>query len=516
MSCNCQAVGGLYDSLHILMDDDDDMQCHIMDCIGALLHSQSKRRTETSTNYSAAKRRVFWNAILEIASIALDISPENSVINSDAQNPFRFALEMFPQSNRDYNRRDWHPLHFASVCGATTSADIQIIGSEISRNNGKSINITDSEERKRTAIHVASAVCDTNMEVIKQLMMFSPRLSRLPDKKGMLPLHYAAKYSNNIDLILKLLQSYPNGTVQQTTDTLETPLHLVCYNSNTNAPLIFEILIKANPLAARMHDKIGNIPLHSACMFINWRSEEKQIMIITALLSAYSDGIHTLNHKGTIPLYRAASFGMHLNVIKLLAKVSDHKLKKAFFWAAKGQQIEILDYLHSLCPAASTSIGDDGSTALHTCIFSSRSDLSMLHAVYKLNPAAIRCVDNYGRLPLHLLLLRITQFNPISDYADKFRFLLKNYPDAANIPDTSQCTPITLCVTNNIYAKRLLLRAVPTADPHTLTRLNYHERRMALFIFFAAMWRDGKSNIFTSLSDCAESLSLIRRIIEFL
>ena len=70
--------------------------------------------------------------------------------------------------------------------------------------------------------------------------------------------------------------------------------------------------------------------------------------------------------------------------------------------------------------------------------------------------------------------------------------LLRSYPDAAGIEGGIGAgykkTPYQLAVDNNLppYYLRLLLRAAPNLNPAELHRLNYAERRMAMFLAFRA------------------------------
>ena len=87
-------------------------------------------------------------------------------------------------------------------------------------------------------------------------------------------------------------------------------------------------------------------------------------------------------------------------------------------------------------------------------------------------------------IPLHLIIRRTGIFETVSQRADIFRLFLKLYPAAANIRDQDGDTPYNLAVNRHLNACfiRLLLRADPSINPQELHRLNYQERRMALFI----------------------------------
>ena len=88
-------------------------------------------------------------------------------------------------------------------------------------------------------------------------------------------------------------------------------------------------------------------------------------------------------------------------------------------------------------------------------------------------------------LPLHFVIpFSLVYSKPVSDEADIFRLFLCLYPAAANIKDSEGRTPYDIAVNRSLdaYFLRLLLRADMTIDPQELFRLNYEQRRMALFI----------------------------------
>ncbi len=113
------------------------------------------------------------------------------------------------------------------------------------------------------------------------------------------------------------------------------------------------------------------------------------------------------------------------------------------------------------------------------------------------HPADATYVLN-GYLPLHLFVnvnsIYSHNLTPpaTSDYADVFRWLLRVYPEAAGIEGGVGAewkrTRYQLAIDRNLpkYYRRLLLRAAPTLNPAELHRLNYEERRMAMFLAFKA------------------------------
>ena len=108
----------------------------------------------------------------------------------------------------------------------------------------------------------------------------------------------------------------------------------------------------------------------------------------------------------------------------------------------------------------------------------------------------------HGWLPLHMFIFshyaQLLSCLPFSDAADCLRMLLRLYPEAMGIEASTggahRKTPYQLAVDNNVdpYYLRMMLRALPDYNPADLHRLNYAERRMAMFLAFKAVSSDDR------------------------
>ncbi len=130
-----------------------------------------------------------------------------------------------------------------------------------------------------------------------------------------------------------------------------------------------------------------------------------------------------------------------------------------------------------------------------------------------------------GYLPLHLFIgsecwLVKLESNLLSEQAEMLRWLLRLYPEAAGIEGgvgaAYKKTPYQLAVNRKLpdYYLRLLLCAEPTLNPAELHRLNYAERRMAMFLAFKATTATMEAPLLARLR--GESKDLVRRVVSFL
>ena len=128
-----------------------------------------------------------------------------------------------------------------------------------------------------------------------------------------------------------------------------------------------------------------------------------------------------------------------------------------------------------------------------------------------------------GWLPLHCLFYwnaEPLRYSLLSKEADCFRLLLRWHPEAAGIEGgigaAFKKTPYQLAVDDDLppYYLRLLLRAAPDLNPAELHRLNYAERRMAMFLAFKAMPSQPEPLLLTRLRFAKKDL--LRHVMSFL
>ena len=119
----------------------------------------------------------------------------------------------------------------------------------------------------------------------------------------MLPLHHACKNENYLRLIHFLIQAEPESSsvpdnngkapLQYLKETASgqdergmTLLHRQAANFKGLNMEILDILVHANPEAARQHDDSGLLPIHYACL-----NEASTLDIILSLVKLYPESI---------------------------------------------------------------------------------------------------------------------------------------------------------------------------------------------------------------------------------
>ena len=311
-----------------------------------------------------------------------------------------------------------------------------------------------------------------------------------------------------------------------------------------------EMMLKANPEATKHRSPSGKNLLHFAT---SWEARYTNIPfqlcidIMQQIVAIHKDAVREVCPLGWLPVHYAASYST----------------------------VEVMEFLLSLYPESASVLTTSGSENLLCLAISDiESSTSVMEAKVRFlctrYPAmmlqrdgrgfaplcsAFSCPNNMkiapvvqvlceaggqelvkmpiahptdtdwllnGLLPLHCLVLRIDFLvdSLLSKEADCFRLLLRLYPEAAGIEGgvgvDHKKTPYQRAVDKNLppYYLRLLLRAAPDLNPAELHRLNYAERRMAMFLAFRAVTTQVKPTIMARL--LGVNRDLVKYVVSFL
>ena len=303
------------------------------------------------------------------------------------------------------------------------------------------------------------------------------------------------------------------------------------------------MLLKANPEAAKYHTMNGMNLLHFAARYADG-SFQLRIDIMQRILAIHKDAAREKDSDGWLPAHFAARFstvevmefllGLYPESASIVTIAGSNNLLHLAV-GDTGSTTSVMEakvrFLRSRYPEMILRGDCDGFTTLHTAI-----SLKNLPAVLILceaggqelvrAPIAHPTDSDYignGWLPLHSLITwnaESLRGSLLSQPADCFRLLLRSYPEAAGIEGggaaTLKSTPYQLAVDKDLppYYRRVLLRAAPDLDRAELHRLNYAERRMAMFLAFVAQSTNIDPLLLPRLR--SENKDLVMHVISFL
>ena len=391
-----------------------------------------------------------------------------------------------------------------------------------------------------TALHVACFYRRPTEELLKHLLQLdSSQTKKKCSEDGLTPLGYLCKWrSSSGSLVACLLE------VDSSYEVVGNGIR-GCLESTYYAHMLerVKMLLKANPEAAKYHDSDGLNLLHSAACQGTMHFQ-LCIDVIQQILAIHKEAVREVDSLGWLPVHTAARnstvevmeflLGLHLESVSMVTTVGSNNLLH-LATADEESTTSVMEakvrFLCSRYPAMMLQRSGSGHTPLHAAI------------VCKITPAGLILCEAGGQeqvkttvahptnanngsngwLPLHCLIDR--QADPLRDSllskeADCFRMLLHLYPEAAGIEGgvgaANKKTPYQLAVNKNLppYYLRLLLRAAPDLNPAELHRLNYAERRMAMFLAFGARARATEPPLLARLR--FEKMDLVKHVISFL
>ena len=349
---------------------------------------------------------------------------------------------------------------------------------------------------------------------------------------------------------------------------------LGCVNSSGHSNVLekIDVLLKANPEATKHHFRFGeghyteqNV-LHVLANN-SYRADIPSSLCITIMQQIHAihpDAVKEMcrerynNQHTYLPVHIAAiygdvevmdfllglypdsatiiidsSYGSSQNLLHLTA-IGPHSYKD--YDAAK--QVPKVRYLCTRYPAMMHQRDGVGKTPLHHGLSRSYSydpsgRIPMATIMLEIGgqeltrePTIHPTDTNYrenGWLPLHYFttVLSYRSLPLPSKEADLFRLMLRWYPEAAGIEGGSGArfpkqTPYQVADSHGAhpYYLRLLLRAAPDVKPARLHRLNYAERRMAMFLAFTARAKEVTPLLLARLR--FENKDLLKRVVSFL
>ena len=363
-----------------------------------------------------------------------------------------------------------------------------------------------------SALHAACDLRQPTEELLKYLLQLdSSQARKISIGHGFTPLGYLCANSSCTDRLIGCLLEVGNSA-----EVVGNGI-AGCLASTDYCCVLerVEMLLKANPEAAKHLNSNGENLLHSAACQ-GKLPPQLCIDIMQRILAIHKDAVREVDSGGWLPVYTAACMstvevmefllGLYPEFASLITTTGSKNLLHLAVSGTKSATSVIVADVRLLCsryPAMVLQRDCIGFTPMH--LASMCKDISAIQILCETggqeqvrlpvaHPTDASCWCN-GWLPLHFLInsnAGSLRDSLLSKEADCFRMLLRWYPEAAGIKGgvgfSYIKSPYQLAVDNNLppHYLRLLLRAAPDLDPAELHRLNYAERRMAMFLAFKA------------------------------
>ena len=451
------------------------------------------------------------------------------------------ALQRFHDTTADYYHDQYTPAHF--LCMQPVTPITMSLLRYFSVCNLQAL--ISSSYDSFSLLHAACQFGQPTEELLQHLVQLdSSQVSKSCSSNDYTPLqHLCQNDCCNENLMNCLLQFDSSAAV------VGGAIHACCYLTDYSSALEkVDFLLKVNPEAAQHHfDAAQQNLLHLAVAACPYQEMQSTLCIdiIKRILVLHPDGVKELNDAGKLPVHISAEYSS-ISVMEFLLSVypesativtvgsSSNLLHLAFSDHSINTEAKVT-YLCSRYPEFIRQRNNKGNIPLHVALdhhFSPKVSAAKilcefgggqeLARVSTLCPTESSYSQN-GWLPLHYLLKSYHIFglpSPLSEGAIFIRMMLRWYPEAAGIDagtGSMNKTPYQLavdCRGPDPYFRRLLLRAAPDLNPAELHRLNFAERRMALFLAFRAVTTELTPLLLARLR--FENKDLVKHVVSFL
>ena len=391
-----------------------------------------------------------------------------------------------------------------------------------------------------SALHAACGYGQPTEELLQHLLQLdSSQIGKKSAENGLTPLGYLCSNSSCSDRLITCLFE-----VDSSTEVVGNGID-GCLESTDYPHMLerVEMLLKANSEAAKYRDSDNWNLLHLAFLQKKMPSQ-LCINIIQRILAIHKDAVREVCSGGWLPVHTAARYGtvevmefllgLYPESASVVTTDGSYNLLRLAVNNKKGITSVMEAKVRFLCsryPAMMLQRNNHGCTPLLAAIIVKNMLAVQIlcetggQELARLPVAHPTDANNWcnGWLPLHILITWKAESlcdSLFSKEADCFRMLLHLYPEAAGIVGglgvRCKKTPYQLAVDKNLppYYLRLLLHAAPNLNLAELHRLNYAERRMAMFLAFRAVPSQPEPLLMARLRFAKKDL--VKHVISFL
>jgi len=196
-------------------------------------------------------------------------------------------IDSSPETATWPDSHGWLPLHHACANGASTEV-LSILIDAYPEGKIK------QDNQNRTPLHFYATRRTQNTNVMAQCVeaLADSGAAELPDRGGMLPMHYACAYGTNPAVLEVLANAYSDSLVAKENKG-RTPMHLAMVNAQRAAsPGVIRFLLEnSGSGAVNIRDSDGNLPLHLLAAGLRGarKDEDDQRSNVSECLTMYLD-----------------------------------------------------------------------------------------------------------------------------------------------------------------------------------------------------------------------------------
>ena len=228
---------------------------------------EAQRRRELVEHTWDQIRRWLWaNEGQEVRAAAAcirgnaDVTPLHLMckLNNPPTDVISDIVEAAPDVVSWIDSHGWLPLHHACANGASTEV-LEILTTTYDESKLM------QDGQNRTPLHFYATRNNDNPTAMATnvALLSNTGAAELPDRGGMLPMHYACAYGTNPIALKVLAEAYPDSLTAKENKG-RTPMHLAMVNAHRDSsPGVLTFLLESQgSKTVNMRDHDGNLPLH--------------------------------------------------------------------------------------------------------------------------------------------------------------------------------------------------------------------------------------------------------------
>jgi len=270
--------------------------------------------------------------------------------------------------------------------------------------------ISIKDDHGEIPLHSACDNTEPSFETIELLISQYPDAVHTPKIHAMLPLHLALQCGASTNIIMTLLNHFPDAA-KHVTGRGKLALHYALGGTGISfAPFeVIKQLVELKPEGVQHVCDQGALPLHYAC-----GNSPSSLEVVKFLVDQYTDGVKTQNDDGCLPLHCAVYHGS-LDTIQLLiesypdaVKAKDNHGKLVLHAACEsGASHEVIELLidcyngEESHRSGLTVIDNDGCIPLHAAALG-RSTVETMQLLLEQYPEGTNAASRTGAVPLHI------------------------------------------------------------------------------------------------------------------
>jgi len=313
-------------------------------------------------------------------------------------------------------------------------------------------------------------------------------LKEVDDHRGWTILHYlCALPPVPSDIFQSVVELYPEALKVRDKKWGQTPLHVLCWNSQKSVSKVKILLEHMEPEDLLIGTHLGGSALHCACSGHAFLPVHQELIRANPKIVLVKS--HEYKHTALVALWHSHlnTIQGHMQVARILKgeTVEEGHFKR--FWE---KVVLMATTAFKLSPTSREMENDIERYTLHGFQFL-RAPLRMQQIAIKLHPEWVSVADSEGNYPLHNVVIRrpfrIKDVQLIKD-------LVSVYPEAASKRNVGGDTPIFIALRERM-AWDAGVEALVKAQPEILSSM---DRETGLYPFLLAASLDGKVAVETT------------------